>query len=1267
MTQISEPNNPLATDLPGSNLPGLNESDPLESSRTLEEEGIFLDLSLQQIIQGTDGDDTIIGSLADDTIVGNAGNDTIYGNAGNDSIVGGPGNDTIAGGPGNNIIRGVAGNNVLFGDLTRDGLSLEEGFGDDIIFGGIDDDLIFGNQGNDTLDGGSGNDTIYGGKGNDLIIGNDGDDFLSGDEGNDLMYGGTGNDTLSGGPGNDSLYGEDGDDVLIGNQGSDLLVGGAGNDILFGDDPGATEPFGAGNNVLYGGEGDDTAYGGAGNDVIFGNEGDDVLFGNKGNDVMYGGQGDDTLYGGQGNDQLFGDKGNDVLFGNLGDDYINGGEGDDLIFGNEGNDLLEGGPGNDTIYGGQGNDTIRGGDGDDLLFGDKGNDILFGGTGNNTLTGGEGSNQFVISPGLGFLQQTRNLITDFTDGQDFLLLADGITFEDLDIREEFDATGTLNTLILDRLTGTVTILQNISASQITREDFLPPVAAPPPPPPPEAVPLPDIPPPATITPPVIQPPTLPEPPPPEPEESVLQFSNATYRINEDGTPETMFVTVIRSNSTVGAVSAQVSLRADPGTATPGEDFDDIFPITVSFADGDSAPKVVEIPIIDDDIPEDTETINLQLGNLTGPAVLGTQSIATVEIIDDDLVEESILQFSDPTYRINEDGTPEAMLVTVTRTNSTEGTVSAQVVLGPDPGTATPGEDYQNVFPITVTFADGDATPQVVTIPIIDDDIPEPTETINLQLANPTGPAVVGTQGTTTVEIIDNDNPGRLEFFLPEENSFRVREDGTIVRAVQVRRVDGSSGAVSADIVLSQGPAITDPPGQPGIPGEDFDPNQVIPVTFASGETAAKTIEIAAGILRGQVGDVDGLKTVNLSLANPQGEVELSPTPALLKIEDIDQLIVSIEAVEPGNQAFESPQDRLPAGATREGVFRIDLRDAQGTLVEAPEDLTISYRLDTTAPTEEGAPNPATEGLDYNTLLNGDPAFTLAGGTLVIPQGAFSATITIDPIDDDEPEGTEFVRVILDETGNYNVDNENREAEIQIIDNDLAVVGIRGENLTLKEDPSNPQTELTVFREDPEGNPLLDGDLTVSYSFGGSGRDRVNTDFLTGSVIIPDGQSTATITVQVLDDDIAQRDERLQVSLQGPADPTQTYEVSEDAAMISVLIEDNETPEISVIGLSADILAEPPTGNRFQFIRFGDKAIPIAVNYTFAPPPNAQPGVDFTLATDAIAIAAGAASTTVNVNPLATGDGTFKVIQLVLEEGPEYLLGFAPIAQLPLLS
>ncbi|HEY9837681.1 MAG TPA: Calx-beta domain-containing protein, partial [Vampirovibrionales bacterium] len=935
---------------------------------------------------------------------------------------------------------------------------------------------------------------------------------------------------------------EEGDEILNGNEGSDLVVGGAGNDILYGDDLTA-EVFDGGNDVLYAGEGNDTAYGGVGNDIIFGNEGNDLIFGNKGNDVIYGGQDDDTVYGGQDNDQVFGDKGNDVLFGNLGDDFVNGGEGNDLVLGNEGNDLLDGGSGNDIVYGGQDNDTIRGSEGDDLLFGDKGNDVIFGGVGNNTLTGGEGSDQFVISPGLGFLQQTRNLITDFTDGQDFLLLADGITFEDLDIREEFDANGILNTLILDRLTGTVTILQNISASQITRDDFLPPVAPPPPPPPPESVPLPDIPTPPIVTPPVIEPPTEPEPE-PEPEESVIQFSNATYRINEDGTPE-------------------------------------------------------------------------------------------------------------------------AMLVTVTRGNSTEGVITADVVLQSNPGTATAVNDYQNVFPFAIQFAEGDTTSKQVTIPILNDTLAEDTETISLQLTNLTGTAVLGSQSTATVEIIDDDNPGELEFVIPAEGSFRVKEDGSVVREVQVRRVNGSSGEVGAEISLAAGSPSTNPPAEAGIVGEDFAAVPVA-VSFADGETATKTIQLpATAILRGTVNQVDGLKTVNLSLTNPTGGVQVSTTPAPLQIEDIDQLVVSIEVAPPGNEAFESAQGDLQAPATREGVFTIALRDANGAEVLAPAGgLTVSYRVDTTAPAEPTDPEAALEGQDYNALLNG-AAFTLGSSSVFIPEGTSSATITINPTDDSLPEGSEFIKVILNETADYNIASDKQEGEVLLIDNDSPIVRISPATERIKEGET-PQTVLTIFREDSAGNPITSGALTVNYGRGGTGTNAVDYDELTGQVVIADGASSATVEVRALDDNNTELDETVRITLQGSTDATQVYEVKEGQDQSVVTIEDNETPQISVQPRAADILADPPTGNQFQFIRFGDKAIPLSVNYTAAG--TAQPGTDYTALPGTINFTAGQSSVLVPLTPIDNpNDDAPKTIDVEIVDGTAYDLGTIPRGSLTFLN
>ncbi|MFO0798547.1 MAG: hypothetical protein U0804_13810 [Gemmataceae bacterium] len=65
------------------------------------------------------------------------------------------------------------------------------------------------------------------GAGNDVVFGGPGVDYL---------YGGADHDILVGGGGNDYLYGEGGRDILIGGAGSDHLYGGADDNVLVGGD-----------------------------------------------------------------------------------------------------------------------------------------------------------------------------------------------------------------------------------------------------------------------------------------------------------------------------------------------------------------------------------------------------------------------------------------------------------------------------------------------------------------------------------------------------------------------------------------------------------------------------------------------------------------------------------------------------------------------------------------------------------------------------------------------------------------------------------------------------------------------------------------------------------------------------------------------------------------------------------------------------------------------------------------------------------------------
>ncbi len=386
---------------------------------------------------------------------GSEGNDTIVGTNTTDRINGFEGNDQLLGMGGNDRIRGGMGDDYLEGDFsTLDG----QCHGNDYLDGEEGDDAIVGDGGDDTLVGGAGNDCLFGGEGADQLLGGADSDQLLGGNGADELDGGTEDDILFGGGGNDSLIGGDGTDKLVGD-GADVLIGG-----------------------------DDTLEGGAGNDTLWGGGGNDSLNGGTGDDELLGGEGNDTLSGGIGNDNLSGEAGNDIYVFNPGDgrDYIVDTSGanrirfgagitpenlgvtlaassqglqsliiqygsgdsvtlssgskatiqyefadgrvlnynsllaslitpaysvqDNTLYGTQNGDFLSlgwvggtivAGGGGDSLYGSEVGDVLKGGSGDDILYGNGGNDTLQGGTDNDSLNGGYGNDTYLFSRGDG--------------------------------------------------------------------------------------------------------------------------------------------------------------------------------------------------------------------------------------------------------------------------------------------------------------------------------------------------------------------------------------------------------------------------------------------------------------------------------------------------------------------------------------------------------------------------------------------------------------------------------------------------------------------------------------------------------------------------------------------------------------------------------------------------------------------------------------------------------------------------------------------------
>src|SRR5436309_4688249 len=223
----------------------------------------------------------------------------------------------------------------------------------------------------------------------------------------------------------------------------------------------------------------------------------------------------------------------------------------------------------------------------------------------------------------------------------------------------------------------------------------------------------------------------------------VQFSSATYSVNENAASVT--ITVTRTGGTASGV--KVNYATSDGTATAGSDYT-AKSGTLTFRAG-VAQKTFTIPITNDTLDESDETVNLTLSDPTGGATLGTPDTAVLTIIDND--SGGVLQFSSATYTVNEGVLSGKAVIKVTRSGGTASGVTVDYATSD--GTATDGSDYIATSG-TLTFTAGQ-TSGTFTIPIINDALDEPNETVILTLSNPTGGATLGTRSTAVLTIVDN--------------------------------------------------------------------------------------------------------------------------------------------------------------------------------------------------------------------------------------------------------------------------------------------------------------------------------------------------------------------------------------------------------------------------------------------------------------------------------------------------------------------------------
>jgi hypothetical protein len=227
----------------------------------------------------------------------------------------------------------------------------------------------------------------------------------------------------------------------------------------------------------------------------------------------------------------------------------------------------------------------------------------------------------------------------------------------------------------------------------------------------------------------------------------VQFSALVYSVNEPGGTALINVTL----STASVLTVTVNYATNNGTATAGSDYTPASGV-LTFAPGVTS-QTFPVPILDDLLDEPDETVALALSVPTN-ATLGAPNTAALTILDNDTAPT--VQFSSGTYTVNENGGPASITVNL----STASALTVTVNYATSDGTATVGSDYTLTSGF-VTFAPG-VTSQTFPVPILDDLLDEPDETVALTLSAPTN-ATLGAPNVATLTILDNDIAPTVQF------------------------------------------------------------------------------------------------------------------------------------------------------------------------------------------------------------------------------------------------------------------------------------------------------------------------------------------------------------------------------------------------------------------------------------------------------------------------------------------------------------------------
>ncbi len=512
----------------------------------------------------------------------------------------------------------------------------------------------------------------------------------------------------------------------------------------------------------------------------------------------------------------------------------------------------------------------------------------------------------------------------------------------------------------------------------------------------------------------------------------------------------------------------------------------------------------------------------------------------------------------------------------------------------------------------MSFAAGE-TSKTVTINISGDTAVEPDEGFSLTLSNASGGAqiTVPTAGGT----IRNDDTS-LAITIGEADKAE-GDSGTTAFSFTVTRAGLISGVTTADYAVT---------GSGGNAANGADFGGTLPngqVSFAADETS-KTITI----------NVSGDTTVEpdegftVALSNPSAGAQITTATAngVIRNDDTDVTVTVTPAA-----VAEDGAANLTYTFTRTGV-------TSGAIV-------VHFAVGGTA----------LLATDYT--QSGADAISATAGTVTIPAGATSATVTIDPGPDSVVELNETVDLTVTPAAGYHVASPGTASGV--IRNDDTDVTLTVSPASVFEDDS----ANLLYKFERAG--VTDSPLTVSFSV--SGTALFNADYTAtgaasfsataGTATFAAGSTTTTVTIDPAADVTIEPDETVVLALT----PAAGYNVASPGSATGKIVSDDTAVTVTVN--RPTVVEDETVSLVYTFRRVGVASGPLTVDFDVAGTAGftadyVQTGADtFTATAGTVTFAAGSSTVQVTIGPVADSllEGN-ESVALVVRASAGYTVG-----------